>query len=231
MKRLILDIETISQDFESFDETSKKFLEAHFRRYADSEEELEEEKSKLTFSPLTAEIAAIGMMDADIEKGACYFQGSGRDTAFEENGIKYEPGDEKTMLQKFWHAVSFYEEFVTFAGRIFDAPVIMIRSAIHGIRPTKNLMINRYLEHQPLNLRHIDLQDQLSFYGAKRDPLGLHFWCRAFGIPSPKTGEITGDDVTRSFREGKRIEIARYCMADVKATLELYRKWEQFLKF
>jgi len=230
MRRLVFDLETISKDFDSLDETSKAMLEMRFKRYATTPEEIEEEKSKLTFSPLTAEIVAIGMLDADTDRGACYFQAPGGHDDFESGGVKYEPGDERTILQKFWHAAAFYDEFITFAGRTFDAPMLLIRSAILGIRPSKNLMTNRYLESQPSGLRHIDLQDQLSFYGAKRDPLGLHFWTSAFDIPSPKTGAITGDDITRVFRNGAYREIAEYCMGDVTATRALFRKWETYLR-
>jgi hypothetical protein len=110
-------------------------------------------------------------------------------------------------------------------------PILMTRAAACGIRPTKNLMVNRYLSNQPFNLRHVDLADELEFYGAKWDKMGLHFWARAFGIPSPKEGELTGNQVTEYFRKDRGEEIARYCMDDVRATRELYRRWNQFLRF
>lgn len=232
LRKLVFDIETAGEELSSFDEDSRKILEARFRKYAETEEEVEEARRRLTFSPLTSMVVAIGMLDAGSEKGAVYFvPKDGKADTFEENGIKFEPGTEADILKKFWRVAENFEEFVTFGGRTFDAPFLMIRSAIHGIRPSRNLMPNRYLESQPFNLRHVDLQDQFSFYSAKAERLGLHFWCRAFGIPSPKTSGVTGDDVTGFFHEGKSLEIAHYCLGDVRATLELYRRWEKYLKF
>jgi predicted PolB exonuclease-like 3'-5' exonuclease len=160
-----------------------------------------------------------------------YFQSGDRKVAFEEDGVRFEGGDEKFLLSKFWELAAFYDEFVTFAGRTFDVPVLMLRSAMVGIRPSKNLMANRYVGLQPSNARHIDLKDQFTFYGAKYERLGLHFWCGAFGIPSPKIGGVTGDEVTPLFRRGEYEKIARYCLGDTIATAALFRKWEQFLRF
>ena len=39
----------------------------------------------------------------------------------------------------------------------FDCPFLMMRSAILGVKPTRNLMPNRYY------MTHIDLLDQLTF--------------------------------------------------------------------
>ena len=71
-------------------------------------------------------------------------------------------------------------EIITFNGRGFDCPFILIRSAVHKIKPTKDLMPNRY------NGVHIDLLDQLTFYGASRRKFSLDMWCKTFGIKAPK---------------------------------------------
>jgi uncharacterized protein YprB with RNaseH-like and TPR domain len=52
--------------------------------------------------------------------------------------------------------------FITFNGRSFDAPFLIVRSAVHRIKPSVNLIPNRYDKY------HIDLFDQLSFYGVSR---------------------------------------------------------------
>jgi DNA polymerase elongation subunit (family B) len=232
LRKLVFDIETAGEEMESFDDASRKMLEERWRRIAKSEEEMEEAKERLTFSPLTSLIVAIGMIDADSEKGAVYFSNKdGKNEVFEEEGIKFETGNEPEILKKFWQVAANFEEFITFGGRTFDVPFLMIRSAIAGIKPSKNLMPNRYLESQPFNLRHIDLQDQFNFYSAKTERMGLHFWCRAFGIQSPKTKGVVGNAITELFRQGKSLEIAKYCLGDVKATLGLYRRWEKYLKF
>ena len=105
----------------------------------------------------------------------------------------------------------------------------MIRSAIHKIRPTKNFMSHRYSRSQHWNARHIDLKDELSFYGAFRYIGSLHMCTRAFGITSPKEGGVSGEDVARLWKEGAYKDIARYNVEDLVATRELYLFWEKYL--
>ncbi len=232
---LIFDIETIGEDFEALDETTKDSLTRWIKREAGSDEEysalLTDIREGLGFSPLTGEVVAIGVLDGDKDKGAVYFQAPGQERTFEEGEYKYEALSEKAMLEKFWSIVGKYDEFVTFNGRMFDVPFLMIRSAVHGIRPSKNLMANRYLNYQPGNARHVDLLDQLSFYGALRRKGSLHLWTRAFGIESPKSQGVSGDDVQSLFRDKRYEDIARYNARDLKATLELYRRYADFLRF
>ena len=104
----------------------------------------------------------------------------------------------------------------------------MTRSAIHGVKPTRNLMEGRYL-YQQRDGKHIDLQDQLTFYGAVWKKGNLHLWSRAFGIKSPKSEGVTGDDVGQLFKDKKFLEIAKYNAGDLRATKELYEKWEKYL--
>jgi len=223
--KVVFDVETVGDDFETLDETSKEYLTDWFKKFAQTQEEIEEQKDQLSFSPLTSQIITIAMLNPDTDKGVVYFQAPDKDIKVsEKDGISYIPATEKEILQYFWDDVSKYDTVITFNGRQFDAPFVMIRSAIHNIRPSKNLVPYRYDANT-----HVDLFDQLTFYGALRRKMNLHFWTRAFGIPSPKEGEVKGEEVKNFFKEGKYEEIARYCMADVKATAELYRRWEKYL--
>lgn len=236
MSQIIFDIETIGEDFESLDETTREVLTNWIRKDSENESEyqkaLEDLKNGMGFSPLTGEIAAIGVLDNKTRRTAVFFQAPGENFGeFEENEIKFSQMGEKEMLEKFWEIAEKYKEFVTFNGRSFDVPFLMIRSAVHKIRPTKNLMSNRYLNSQDFSAKHIDLFDQLNFYGAMRRKGNLHLWSRVFGIKSPKAEGITGDDVGKLFKEGKFKEIARYNARDLKATRELYECWEKYVKF
>lgn len=237
MPTLIFDIETVGEDFDAVDVTTQEVLTRWIKRETESGEDytaaLADLKNGLGFSPLTGQIVAIGIYDGEREKGAVYFQASkkGEEKNFEEGCCKFEVMSEKEMLQKFWDIVEKYETFVTFNGRQFDVPFLMIRSAIHGIRPSKNLLANRYLNHQPGYARHVDLLDQLSFYGALRKKGSLHLWCRAFGIESPKAQGVDGDDVKALFESGKSDDIARYNARDLRATYELYTYYTRFLQF
>ena len=146
---------------------------------------------------------------------------------FDEKGIRYECGTEKEVLEKFWNTVRSYDQIVTFNGRSFDCPFIMIRSAVHKIKPTRDLMPYRYSN----NSSHIDLFDQLSFYGAAKRKFSLDMRCRTFDIKSPKAEGITGYDVKNLFQEGRYVDIARYCAGDLIATKEILSVWENYIKF
>jgi len=64
---------------------------------------------------------------------------------------------------------------------------------------------------------HCDLADQLTFTEAA--PKGLRagltstFYCKAFGIDSPKSHGITGMDINQLLSERRYREIAEYCCA------------------
>ncbi|NIQ03121.1 MAG: hypothetical protein GWM98_24345, partial [Nitrospinaceae bacterium] len=98
---------------------------------------------------------------------------------FEKDGITFRQRTEREMLEGFWEGAKEYDEFVSFNGRSFDVPFMMTRSAIHGVKPSKDLMSNRYLGSQRFGAKHVDLLDQLSFYGAVRKKGNLHLWARA----------------------------------------------------
>jgi 3'-5' exonuclease len=222
-KKLVVDIETIGKDFDSFDDMSKEYL----LKFADTEEKIDEAKEGLAFSPLTGEIVAIGILNPDTGKGAVYFQSP--DTpqdALRENGIEFVSDSEAGILNRFWEAVKHYDQIITFNGRGFDAPYLIIRSAIHKITPTKDIMPNRYSASS-----HVDLLDQLTFYGSVRRKFGLHMWCKAFGIKSPKDEGVTGHAVKDLFNQRRHLDIARYCVGDLHATKELFEYWDKFVRF
>lgn len=236
MARLIFDIETVGDDFESFDETTQKVLTRWIKKESGDEKEyqrsFEDLKNGLGFSPLTGKIVVIGVMDYEKNKGVIYFDAPGENMKeFTEGDFTYKPMSEKEMLENFWRGADNYQEFITFNGRSFDVPFLVIRSAIHGVNVTKDLLSNRYLNLQKFDAKHVDLQDQLTFYGALQRKGGLHMWARAFGIKSPKSEGVSGDDVSRLFREKKFKEIARYNSGDLLATRDLYDKWNKYVRF
>lgn len=235
-QKLILDIETVGEDFDLLDKSTQENLTRWIEKESNDEEEykaaLEDLKNGLGFSALTGEIVVIGVLDYYKNEGVVYFQAPGsKYKEISENGITFKQATEKEMLEKFWDGARRYDQFITFSGRGFDIPFLAVRSAVHGIRPTKDLMRGRYLYQQDPHALHIDLQDQLTFYGAARKKGSLHLWSRVFGIESPKSDSITGDDVGRLFKEKKFLDIAKYNVGDLRATKSLYEKWEQYLSF
>ncbi len=221
MSRVVFDIETAGKDFDSLDPAVREYL----LRWAGSDDEKTEVKESLSFYPLTAEVITIGMLNPDTGKGVVYFQNNGDPVLpFEDEGLTYESGTEKEIISKFWEKVRAYDQFVTFNGRGFDCPFILVRSAVHRLKPSRELMPNRYGD------AHIDLFDQLTFFGASRRKFSLDMWCRTFGIKSPKAEGITGHEVKDLYRAGRHLDIARYCAGDLRATAELLSVWEKHMK-
>lgn len=221
MNKLVFDIETVGVDFESLDKDSRDYL----LKYSETEEDKDDVKSKLGLWPLTAKVVAIAMMNPDTAKGAVYYQtGDKKEKAFTEEGIEYRSGTEEEILNMFWKAAEMYDQFITFNGRGFDAPFLIIRSAINKITPTKNLMPPRFSSYA-----HVDLMDQLGFYGAVKRSFSLDFYSKAFGIKSPKADGVNGAEVGMLYKNGEYEKIARYCMGDVTATKQLYEIWRDYV--
>ena len=220
MSRIVFDIETLGFPIDTFDEVQQEYL----LKFADTDEKRESELQKLNLYPLTAQIIAIGMLNPETNAGKVLYQSNSNEQFSSDDGkIEYVSGDEQHILKLFWDDVQRYSQFITFNGRSFDCPFLLLRSAIVGIKPTRNLIPYRYD-----SAIHCDLLEQLTFYGAFRK-FNLDFYCKAFGIKSPKSEGITGLGLGPLFREGKFRDIAHYCIGDVQATAELFRRWEQFL--
>ncbi len=202
MSTLIFDIETVGENWSSFDETTKKVLTRWIDKTSRNEEEREilkkSLKDNLGFSPLTGFVVTLGVYDLEKEKGTVYYVGEGNKKEERlENGFLLKERTEKELLEEFWRGAEYYDTFVTFNGRAFDAPFLFHRSAVYEIRPTKNLLEGRYPSQQK-SCRHVDLQDELTFFGAVVRRPSLHLFCRAFGIESPKE-EGSGDAVAGRF--------------------------------
>jgi 3'-5' exonuclease len=221
LSRVIFDIETAGRDFDTLEPPVQDYL----LKWAATDDERQEVRDSLSFYPQTGEIIAIGMYNPDSGRGTVFFQNNSDPLLpFEDEGITYETGTEKEIIERFWDTIKTYKQFVTFNGRGFDCPFIMVRSAVHRVKPLRDLMPNRYGD------QHIDLFDQLTCYGATRRKFSLDMWCRTFGIKSPKEDGITGYDVKDLYRSGKYADIARYCAGDIKSTAELFTVWEKYIK-
>jgi DNA polymerase elongation subunit (family B) len=220
MSKIIVDIETIGIEFDSLDKKGKEYL----LKYAENDEDKEKTKKTLGLYPLTGEIVAIGMLNPDTKKGIMLYQnGKQKSENFEENGIVYESGTETELLEKFWDFIKNYKQIITFNGRSFDIPYLMMRSAVKKVKPTRNFMGYRFDARE-----HCDLLDQLTFYGATRK-YNMDFYAKSFGIKSSKDEGIDGSMVNSLFKQEKYLDIARYCVRDLVTTEELYNVWSQYL--
>lgn len=220
MSKVIIDIETLGYPLESFDEVQQEYL----LKFAENDSKREEAIQKLSLYPTTAQIITIGLLNPETGHGKVLFQADAPHNYTSEDGkIQFITGTEKEILEQFWIDISHYNQFVTFNGRGFDCPFLMLRSAILQVNPTRNLMPYRYDASI-----HCDLLEQFTFYGAFRK-FNLDFYCKSFGIESPKAHGITGLDMKQLFEEKKFQEISEYNLGDLKATAELFIRWEKFL--
>ena len=228
---LLFDIETVGLPLESFDEAQQEYWLRPAQRESTEEARAAKRQDliqQLNLTPLTAQVVAIAMVNVDSGRGKVLYQAEDLEESKSEDGlVEFISGTEEDVLSGFWEVVTKYNRFVTFNGRGFDCPFLMLRSAILGIKPTKDLMPYRYDA-----VKHCDLADQLTYYGAfSQRRFNLDFYCKAFGIESPKAGGVTGLDVNRLFAEKKFRDIAEYCLRDVRSTAELYKKWRELLSF
>ena len=220
MSSVIFDIETLGFSLDFFDEVQREYL----MKFAETEEKRQAEIQKFALSALTGRIIAVAMINPDTMGGKVFFHSDSAEHYFsEDKKTEFISGSEKDILRNFWGTIQHYDQFITFNGRGFDCPFVMLRSAIHEIRPTRNLVPYRYDPSV-----HCDLLDQLTFYGAIKK-YNLDFYCKSFGIKSPKSEGITGLDLAPLFDQKKYREIAQYCLGDVIATAELFKRWNSFL--
>lgn len=219
MNRLIYDIETVGEPFENLDEKRQK----HLLQWAKSEEDKEIVKLQTPLYALTGKVVSIAMLNPDSERARVYTIGK-QDDVHQDDTEFFFVHDEQKLLTEFWEDAREYHQFITFNGRTFDAPFLLLRSAINRVKPTIDLMGYRYR-----SVPHLDLADQMSFFGATRKHFPLHFYCKAFGIESPKDNGMSGLDVPSYFQNNRAMEIAEYCLGDVEATAELLEYWDDFL--
>ncbi|HYT32006.1 MAG TPA: ribonuclease H-like domain-containing protein [Thermoanaerobaculia bacterium] len=221
MASVVFDIETVGIEWESLDDAQRTYLQKNAR----TDEERAKMQEMLSLWPFTGRIVVLAMVNPETGKGRVWYEKT--DSRLEEtssDGLFTFIGDtEPVFLGEFWKAIARFHRFVTFNGRCFDGPFLMLRSAILGLPVVKNLVGYRYAVRP-----HLDLLDVVSFFGASRK-WNLDFTCKAFGVESPKEQGMDGYSVGPYYRAGRLREIAQYCRRDVEATARLYLKIEKTL--
>lgn len=225
MNTVVFDIETVGVEWNSLDESQRAYL----LKNAKSEEEQRLIPEWLSLWPMTGKIVVLAMQNVETGKGRVWFEKTdGRSESSSPDGMFEFVGDtEAVFLAEFWKVVAKFDRFVTFNGRGFDCPWMMLRSAVHGVKPSRNLMGYRY-SFKP----HVDLLEVLTFFGGggtAARKFNLDFFCKTFGISSPKEQGMDGYSVGPFYREGRLAEIAEYCRRDVEATGALFKKLEATL--
>lgn len=140
--------------------------------------------------------------------------------------------DEETLIKEFFAFINkFNPKLVSFNGRGFDIPMLLIRAMKY------NLTIPAYFESDNHQLGknkwenyrarysemfHIDLLEQFNSFGAVRG-LTLDLLSQASGIPGKF--DLHGDQVLELYYNNEKQKIEEYCESDVLNTYLLYLKY------
>ena len=219
MKKLVIDIETVGIPWEEHDPYVREYLIKGL-----SEGDAEEARRAGGLSPFRGRIVATGVINIEDGRSCAMYEVPGQtEIKTERVGARtYISGTEKQILEKFWGFFESDSRFISFNGRQFDGPFLMIRSAINGIIPKRDLVGYRYGFHP-----NCDLREALNFFGtvnARQFKFNLDLACKAFGVETSKSEGVDGRSVETWYRAGRHRDIADYCLEDVRATAELYEK-------
>jgi len=236
MAKLVFDIETLAQPLENFDEVQVEYLFREAGKIADpmaSETKRVEIENMMSLWPLTSRVICIAMVNAETSRGQVLF--TAEDYEPEEGEANGEVEfvscvDEGELLTAFWDVAQHYDSVITFNGRGFDVPFLYLRSALLNVPITRKNWLGYRYQVEP----HCDLAEQFTFYnvsgreGAARK-FNLDFYCKVFGIESPKAQGVNGTCMADMVAAGRFREIAEYCLRDVRATTQLYHIWRERL--
>ncbi len=240
-KYLVFDIETVPLPFENLPPSQQEYI----LRGAISTNEREKRLSEMALIPYTSQVICIGIQMMSFEQDEFTLEkrialAVDNDAHGDElkiitlsTGDECQIGNEREILTRFWKSLAKYQNctLISFNGRNFDAPYLMLRSAILRIKPTRNLMAGTKFNYP----NHYDLIDELTFYmqsmSGPTKKLNFDFYANGFGIKSPKSEGIDGSNVKDYYAEKKIDKIAEYCLRDVIATWELFLIWFNYIKF
>jgi hypothetical protein len=130
--------------------------------------------------------------------------------------------DEGGMLADFAEFMAKWEPtLVTWNGRGFDLPVLMLRSLRYGVSAPWYYRKSGYRYRYSTD-RHVDLCDVFADHGATR-MTSLHGAARLVGLPG-KEG-VDGSQVEALYRTGQIEALRGYCLSDVAQTAFLFLRY------
>lgn len=103
----------------------------------------------------------------------------------------------------------------------FDIPMLAKRMIVNGIRPSK--LLPTY-DTKPWEIKAIDTKE-IWQYGSYASIGSLDLLCSSLDIPTPKDGEVSGENVHKAYWEDQKInEIVEYCEKDVNVLIDVITK-------
>jgi len=209
---LVLDIETVGA------ELSDEEWEYLVRRESEIPEEEREVVARRDNGASLAKVKVMYLADGDGERTeALPLNGEEYTVQFVRYGLSSGIEEaEREIIREVWYTLTKVRgRLVTYNGRRFDLPFLMLRSLVLDLPISKYHLGNRFDY-----TGHIDVMDVLSFHGLGRFS-SLDFVCRRLGISTPK-GNMDGSEVEEYFKEGRYDDIATYNFYDVWATTAVY---------
>lgn len=230
MGTLIVDIETKAERWNDLPGISRAAL-TRWIDHGDFTEDVKQQKresvqSKLSLSPFTASIISLAVYDVERKTGAVYFVSDTSGESFSVDAFTFKQRTEREILEDFWEGAKSYDTFVTFNGRTFVLPFLYHRSVMNAVKPTVDIARQRFLSKQSRPY-HVDLLDELSFYGGMAHRPSLQLLCGAYKIEN--TSLLGGEEIEEAFSDGRFRYIAEKNMGDVQAIHKLYEKWKEYL--
>lgn len=130
-------------------------------------------------------------------------------------------GDEVAILSETMKLISDHNSVIGYNIQAFDLPFLAHRSVINSLPICQSL---KAYGKKPWDAEYIvDLYLIWKHWSQKACTLDL--LCRALNLPTPKES-MNGSQVDEYFRAGRIAEIASYCEADVKATVQVYKRFK-----
>lgn len=176
----------------------------------------EERTSKAGLNPATAKICCFGWATKKSKTDNTIIKDSSRIIESNHLILKDEtPQSEKKLLQDAWEVLNEFDHYTTFNGYGFDVPVLLMRSAIHRVRPSVNISTKKY------NIfNHTD--SRMVFGGWDKFTKGkLPFYSQLL-LSEKMNDEFTGEDVQMLWDMELYSDIFDHCEEDCRQTYKLY---------
>lgn len=141
-----------------------------------------------------------------------YAVGNGPVECMTADTDELEPG----ILKRFWELAE-GRRLVVFNGLGFDIPVLLVRSAILGVKPPRLISTSPYGNREVLDLMRVRFVNQIP------TGWGLKKLARVYGIEVP-AGDVNGSRVYEMFQAGQFDQIKEYNKSDVVILREFHRK-------
>jgi len=195
---LIIDIETVAQDFGSFSESVQEYIRERCRDKRKKEDaEIDGKIAKFcALTPEFGKIVAVGLSHKD------------------HNPIIMVNEEEERLLSFFWVMAPIIDRFITFNGWSFDLPYILKRSILTGVKSTTALPLKKYDIH-----RHFDVMQILANWG--KSSFSLDIYSSVF-LGKEQTGK--GSDIAEWWEKKDYASIKKHCLKDIELTKGLYQK-------